>query len=341
MLQLDGSQGEGGGQILRSALALSIVTGRPFHIRKIRAGREKPGLRPQHLTAVKSAAEICGGRVAGAAVGSRDLTFEPGDLKPGEYEIDIGTAGSTTLVLQTILPPLLTAAGPSRIVLTGGTHNPFAPPFDFLERSFIPVLNRMGPQIALHLERVGFAPKGRGRMSVDITPAARLTPIELTECGKPVERRVRAVVAGLQRHIAEREIQTACEVLDWPIETGIVEELPADVGPGNVVHVEITCPGVTEVCTSFGSKGVRAEVVAQNAATEAARYLQARVPVGEHLADQLLLPFALAGGGCFLTVAPSLHFETNVDVVQQFLEIDIARREVEEDRWEIELGAKG
>ncbi|HVW01430.1 MAG TPA: RNA 3'-terminal phosphate cyclase, partial [Planctomycetaceae bacterium] len=224
MLQLDGSHGEGGGQILRSSLALSIITGKPFHIRKIRAGREKPGLRPAHLAAVNAAAEICGGRTAGVAVGSRDLTFEPGELKPGDYEIDIGTAGSTTLVLQTILPPLLTAAGPSRIVLTGGTHNPFAPPFDFLERSFIPILTRMGPQIALHLERVGFAPKGRGRLVADITPAAQLTPIALTECGELVERRVRAVVAGLPRNIAEREVQTACDVLGWPVDAGIVEE---------------------------------------------------------------------------------------------------------------------
>src|SRR4051812_15499079 len=172
MIEIDGSEGEGGGQILRSALSLSICTGQPFRIVKVRANRDKPGLMRQHLTAVKAAAEICAGDVDGAELGSRALTFRPGKLAAGDYSFAIGTAGSCTLVLQTVLPPLLAAAGESRVRITGGTHNPAAPPFDFLLRSFLPQVVRMGADVSLELVTPGFFPRGGGEIRAHIRSGA-------------------------------------------------------------------------------------------------------------------------------------------------------------------------
>ena len=183
MLVIDGAMGEGGGQILRSALALSLCLNKPFRITNIRANRDKPGLRPQHLVAVQAAAKIADAKVDGATKSSQLLEFIPGSIKPGEYSFDIGTAGSTTLVLQTILPALLTAAQPSTIQLHGGTHNPLAPPFDFFQQAFVPLLNRMGPRIKTHLQRPGFYPVGGGIVAVTIEPVAKLQPLKIVERG--------------------------------------------------------------------------------------------------------------------------------------------------------------
>lgn len=202
MIIIDGSIGEGGGQILRTALALSMVTGQPFRIENIRAGREKPGLLRQHLTAVNAAATICTATVDGAAIGSRELTFTPEKAKPGEYTFSIGSAGSTTLVLQTVLPALLTADGPSSLTLEGGTHNPHAPPIDFLERTFLPLINRMGPTVTVTLERAGFYPAGGGRVVVKIQPAAKLSSVHL-----PVRRNQAAISQGGRRGVARRNRQ--------------------------------------------------------------------------------------------------------------------------------------
>ena len=169
-IMIDGSMGEGGGQVLRTALALSVVTQKPFAVERIRAGRKKPGLMRQHRTAVDAATTICGARVDGGELGSQRLTFEPGRVRSGEYKFSVGTAGSACLVLQTVLPPLLTADGPSRLVLEGGTHNPWAPPFDFLKKAFLPLLHKMGARVSTKIERHGFYPAGGGRFCVDIEP---------------------------------------------------------------------------------------------------------------------------------------------------------------------------
>src|SRR5512136_2571133 len=179
MITIDGSQGEGGGQILRTSLALSLVTGQPFRMERIRAKRQKPGLLKQHLTAVEAAKTVGCAEVTGAALGSQTLEFKPGPVTPGNYRFAVGTAGSATLVLQTVLPPLLVASGPSTLTLEGGTHNPFAPPFDFLARCFAPVVERMGPRIELKLHRPGFFPAGGGQFEAQITPVNRLKPIDL------------------------------------------------------------------------------------------------------------------------------------------------------------------
>jgi len=320
-ITIDGSQGEGGGQILRSALALSLVTGRPFTITRIRAGRKKPGLLRQHLTAVQAAAVIGQAQVTGASLGSTQLTFTPGAIQPGDYHFAVGTAGSATLVLQTVLPALLCAPGPSTLRLEGGTHNPWAPPFDFLTQSFLPLINRMGPHVEATLVRPGFYPAGGGEFRVAITPAPTLQPIELLERG-PTQRITGIVqLAHLPRHVAERELHVLAAQLGLTGDQLRVEELPTSHGPGNLVVITVECRQVTEVFTGFGQKGVPAEVVANQAVDQARRYLASDVPVGEYLADQLLLPLALARGGAFRTTDLSSHARTNIAVVQTFLDV--------------------
>ncbi len=324
MIHIDGSIGEGGGQILRTALGLSMVTGQSFRIEKIRAGREKPGLLRQHLTAVNAAAAICGATVDGAAIGSRELSFSPAGVAAGEYTFSIGSAGSTTLVLQAILPALLTARGPSSLTLEGGTHNPHAPPIDFLARAFVPLLNRMGPKVHVAMERAGFYPAGGGRVFVNIEPAAKLLPLHLPERGEITRRLAKAVVAALPGSVAVRELEQVQKRLGWTEDQLQIRQLPAEWGPGNLLTLEIESEHVTEVFTGFGARGVSAEAVADEAIEQARAYLGHGAPVGIHLADQLLLPLALAGGGSFVTHDPTRHTTTNVETIRLFLPLDIS-----------------
>lgn len=337
MITIDGSFGEGGGQILRTALALSLVTGKPFRIENIRAGRKTPGLLRQHLTAVNAATQISSGEVVGAAIGSRELTFAPGSVVSGDYKFAVGTAGSTTLVLQTVLPALLVARGESKLILEGGTHNPFAPPFDFLERAFLPLVNQMGPRVTAELERPGFYPAGGGAMSVAIEPSAFLKRLDLPNRGEVRARLARAVVANLPISIAERELKTVAGKLSWPREWTRAESVEGSRGPGNVVTIEIECERVTEVFTGFGERSLRAEAVAEKAVQQARRYLASEVAVAEYLADQLLIPMAMAGGGSFTTLPLSRHSTTNIQVIRRFLDSAIEAAELADRIWKVEV----
>ncbi len=338
MLQIDGSRGEGGGQILRTSLTLSMITGRPLQIQQIRAQRAKPGLMRQHLTAVKAAAKVCGAETEGAELGSRTLTFRPGAVQAGQYSFDIGTAGSASLVLQTILPPLMIAGGASQLTLRGGTHNMHAPPFDFLAKAFLPLLARIGPRVQATLVRHGFYPAGGGEVAFAIQPASKLSPIELVDAGPVLRRHATAVVSRLPVHIAERELETIRRKLSLARhETSA--HVVGSAGPGNAVMIEIERPEVTELFTGFGRRGVPAEEVAAGVAGEAARYLATGAAVGEHLADQLLLPLALAGGGRYRAVGPTPHATTNVETIRRFLEVAVEVEKVESDVCEIRLGA--
>jgi RNA 3'-terminal phosphate cyclase (ATP) len=319
MLVLDGSQGEGGGQILRSALALSLTTGTPFRIENIRAGRPRPGLMRQHLTAVEAAAAVGGAQISGAAVGSQSVTFAPTGVKAGQYAFSVGTAGSATLVLQTVLPCLLTADGPSSLVLEGGTHNPSSPPFDFLAKAFLPLVARMGAQVEATLERPGFYPAGGGRFHVTVTPTKALAPLVLEHRGEVRARRVRAIVANLPRAVGERELNRFAARTHWDSSAFSLEVVPSPVGPGNVLIAEVESEHVTEVFTGFGEKQVRAETVANACADEVLTYLATDAPVGAHLADQLVLLFALSGEGTFRTTRPTTHTRTQLDVIPRFL----------------------
>lgn len=328
LLTLDGSQGEGGGQILRSALTLSLATGRPFHMHRIRAGRPNPGLQRQHLAAVHAAAEVGHADVRGATLGSLELAFTPGPVHAGDYRFDIGTAGSAALVLQTVLPPLLLAGDPSHLTITGGTHNTHAPPFDFIARTFAPLLNRMavpaGQPRALRVELVrhGFYPAGGGEIHATIVPPAAWQFFELLSRGTLRGRRARVLVSRLPVEIAQRELRVVAEALDWAAHELIVEEVLAP-GPGNVLLLELEFEHVTEIVTAFGARGVRAEQVAQSAVAEVRRYLTSDAPVGEHLADQLLLPLALAAGGTYRVAALTAHTTTNIAVLRRFLDVDL------------------
>lgn len=321
MITIDGSQGEGGGQILRTSLALSAITGQPFRIERVRAGRDKPGLLRQHLTAVDAAAQICGAEVDGATIGSAELTFTPGRVRAGAYRFAVGTAGSTTLVLQTVLPALMIVDGESTLTLEGGTHNPHAPPLDFLDRAFLPVVRQMGPRVDVTLERAGFYPAGGGRFVVHITPTPRaaLRPFHIESRGEVKTRRAHAVVAGLSGEIAKRELAKVSERLGWAGDELKIHQLPQAWGPGNVLMLEIVSEHVTEIVTSFGMRSVTSEAVAEAAAQQAREYLAAGTPVGTCLSDQLLIPLALAGAGSFVTSAPSRHTMTNADVIGRFL----------------------
>ncbi|MDM8537099.1 RNA 3'-terminal phosphate cyclase [Desulfobacterales bacterium HSG17] len=337
MITIDGSQGEGGGQILRSSLSLSLVTGKPFQINNIRAGRRKPGLMRQHLTALNAAAEIGGTEITGNVIGSSSVQFIPGTITPGNYHFAVGTAGSCTLVLQTILPALLTAKKVSKLTLEGGTHNPFAPPFDFLDKAFLPVINKMGPKITANLECAGFYPAGGGRFCVNINPSESLSKIEIMEQGKIINRRARAIVAKLPRKIADRELKVVKEKLSWAREFLHFEEIKEAAGPGNILSIEIESEHISEVFTGFGQKGVSAENVAARASKSAKEYLGTDVPVGRYLADQLLIPMALAGGGKFITLAPSRHTFTNAEILKKFLDIDILITQIDNGKWEVEI----
>lgn len=326
-LTIDGSQGEGGGQVLRSSLALSLVTGKPFVIENIRAGRKKPGLMRQHLTAVNAATEVGHAEVDGATIGSTRLSFRPKQIQSGNYIFSVGTAGSATLVLQTVLPALLLAGGESTLVLEGGTHNPFAPPWDFLAKSYLPQINKMGPKVETRLDRLGFYPAGGGKFSLRIQPASQLGRLDLVERGEIQARRVTALVASLPEHIGERECRLIEKKTGWKPDCFKVEPVLNSRGPGNVLLIELEAEHVTEVFTGFGQLGVTSEAVASRVLDEAREYLAAMVPVGKHLADQLLLPLGIGAylgtGGSFRTLALTLHATTHIEILRQFLKVDV------------------
>lgn len=318
MITIDGSEGEGGGQVLRNACALSLVTGEPFTIENVRGGREKPGLMRQHVTAIEAACEIGGGDCEGLEVGSSSVVFRPGAVRAGEYAFAVGTAGSTGLVLQTVLLPLVLAGGRSRLVLDGGTHNMMAPPFEFIVRAFLPVFNRMGPSVSARLVRHGFYPRGGGRIEIDIQPAP-LRRIECLDRGELRSRAAMALFAALPFDIAQRELKAARkELRDWPEDAFTVRELPADQGPGTVLLLEAEFEHVTEVVAGFGKLGVTAERLARTAGRRMSGYISSGAFAGPYLQDQLLLPFAVAGGGAFTSVKLSQHTLTAAAVIEKF-----------------------
>ena len=333
-LKIDGSSGEGGGQILRTALGLSATTGKPFSISKLRAGRKKPGLLRQHLTGVLAAKDICNATVTGAELGSTEVTFAPGDITPGDYHFAIGTAGSTSLVLQAILPAILSVPDARfTITLEGGTHNAFAPPFEFLDRSFFRVLRAMGVQAELTLVRPGFYPAGGGRFEVEIETPKSLTPIELLARDKTISRTVRCVLGHLSEAVADREFEELAKLIDLSDCELVIDHFQGGDarGPGNALLYEFETADHCTIFSAMGGRYIPSERVAKNLANEVKTFLPYDVPVDEHLADQLLIPMALAGGGAFRSTPLSQHTTTNMETIKTFLEVDF-EIEIEEDR---------
>lgn len=324
MIELDGATGEGGGQILRTALTLSMITGQPFQIANIRANRAKPGLMRQHLVAVQAAAQISDAVVTEAQVGSTSLTFAPKRIRAGDYQFAIGTAGSCTLVLQTLVLALLCADGPSTVRITGGTHNPMAPPAHFLQRAYCRMLAAMGAHVDIGLVRCGFYPAGGGVVVATITPCAQLKQIALMERGERADGFAEAIIAGIPASVATRELDVIGAGMGWSEPQLHVRGLPGEQGPGNAVMITLVHEHVTEVFSAYGEKMLKAEIVAGKVLREARDYIASGAAVGEHLADQLMLPMALAGGGSFTASSISQHAKTNAGVIARFLPVEVS-----------------
>ncbi len=321
MLQVDGAQGEGGGQVLRTALALSAIRGVPVDIHSIRARRKAPGLRPQHLTAVTALAQICGAQVEGASIGSQRVLFSPGAVRPGEYRFDVGTAGSTALVLQAILLPLALGTGPSQVTLTGGTHVPWSPPADYLRDVCLPVLAGMGIAARLRVDRWGFYPKGGGRVVVKVEGNADLQPVTLVFRGGNVELRGVSAVANLPRKIAERQRDRVLRRLRAEGRSAEIEVVEADApGAGTFLLLVAETAGIPAAFSSLGERGKPAEQVADEAVDALLDFLKAEAALDPHLADQVILPGARALGTSRLTTSRvTQHLLTTVQLVQQLL----------------------
>lgn len=329
-IELDGSQGEGGGQILRTGLALAMVTGRPLRIERIRAKRPKPGLMRQHLACVQAAAEVCGAQVDGAVLGAQTLAFTPGPVRAGDYRFAIASAGSCLLVLQTVLPALLLAPAPSRLQLSGGTHNPMAPPFHFLQRAYAPLLQRMGATLDLTLRRSGFYPAGGGEVEAVVTPAAgALQPFDLLTRGASVSAQADCLAPGLARGIVRRELDTLGQAMGWSGEQLRGDGARQNEGPGNALLATLAYEHVTEVFCAFGERSVSAEQVAHTLVKEIRGYQASEAAVGAHLADQLALLMALAvwqsqRPAAFTCSEITEHTRTNCAVIERFLPLRFA-----------------
>lgn len=343
MIELDGSEGEGGGQLLRTALTLSMATGTPVRVGRVRAGRSNPGLRRQHRTAVRAAAELTSAVVEGDELGSRQVVFRPTrPPRAGEYRFDTGGAGSATLVLQTLVPALLDAEGVFRLAVEGGTHNPAAPPYEFLERAWLPLLRDTGARVTASLERAGFFPGGGGKIVARVEPSPPAAPLELRERGELRDVRARSHIVGLPGHVADRELSTlqaSLEVRDDRLEAVDHGERPA--GAANLLVVEVESDVVTEVFTEHGRRGLPAEEVASRLSRRVRRYLDSGAAVGTHLADQLPVPLALRSGGTYRTGEPSSHTRTVLDVLRSFPGAAAGTERVGGELWEISVEGRG
>lgn len=329
LLTIDGAYGEGGGQVLRTATALSAFLRIPIRIQNIRAKRKNPGLRAQHLTAVMALQEICRARLEGAAIGSRELVFHPGSLRSGKYRFEVGTAGSTSLVLQAILLPLAFSGGPSRVTIIGGTHVPWSPPFHYLERIFLPALDRMGIPVALRLLKWGWYPQGGGEIRIEIQPTGSIKPLQRNQGWTPDRIQVILASSRLPGHICQREKEQIGERLarqglsaDFEVVEG-----PAP-GPGNMVFIAAGSAQGAAGFTSLGRRGKRAEEVADEGVDQLFDFLQSGAAVEEHLADQLVPYLALATGSSEIRVPRiTSHLETNLGVVRRFCHLETELRE--------------
>lgn len=319
---IDGGFGEGGGQILRTSLTMACITGKRLAIENIRKARPKPGLARQHLACVEAASQVTGAKCRGAQLGSKKVEFEPGRIRGGDYHFDIGSAGSATLVIQTVLPILFLAEKPSSITVTGGTHNPWAPPCDFLAESFLPAIAGAGFVADCGLLKHGFYPAGGGKIQIEIHPRqSQDRKIELSQRGTGLEIDARIYTAKLPGHIAQRQ-----EKLLMGSRQGIGSvrhvEVTDSLSPGNCAIVRIRAGGHTTILTAFGAKGKPSQRVISELVNQAMAFLPGDAAVDRFLADQLLIYMAIQKNGCFTTNELSKHLKTNIEVIKMFLPVD-------------------
>lgn len=336
MIEIDGSFGEGGGQILRTSLALSALTGEPLDIQNIRANRSKPGLRAQHLAAVNAIAKITGAELKGAELNASRIQIFPGKPQGGSYQFNISTAGSLTLVLQAIFLPLSMAEKPSSIALTGGTHVRWSPIWDYIRDCWLPLMKNLGLSSEIELEKGGFYPRGGGKAFINIKPAETLKSFNCTDRGELVRIRGFSGVANLERSIAKRQKHQALRRLynicrDSKVKT---VTLPSP-GKGTFIFLQAEFSKCRWACfSSLGAPGKPAEKVADEAVDDLIAFLDTDGCVDQYMADQILLPLSIIPGESeFRTNRVTKHLLTNIHVIQQFLPVKIT--------LEGELGSPG
>jgi RNA 3'-terminal phosphate cyclase (ATP) len=331
---IDGSQGEGGGQILRSTLALSMCTGTPVRIENIRAGRRKSGLLRQHLACVRASKQISNAKVIGDELGSSTVEFRPGDIQAGTYNFAIGSAGSTSLLFQTVLPALLMADKQSTVSFSGGTHNDLAPSFDFIKHCFISALKTINLDVEVELNAYGFMPHGGGKWIATIQPINGMGVFDMTSVGKFETKQAIVTQSGVSKSVAERELARVKKKLQWADDELYINQVES-IGPGNIISLRVSDGSINEVIDVVGAKKLSAERVAGRAISAMKRYINSGAAVGEYLCDQLLLPLALGNGGRFTTIKPSLHTKTNIEVIKMFIDCEISIAEINDDLFEL------
>ncbi len=318
VIEIDGSYGEGGGQILRTCLALSCLFMKPFHIFNIRKKRKKPGLMPQHLSAVNMMALISGAKVKGAEYGSTELTFFPERIRPGNYFYDIGTAGSTMLVLQTILPCLIFLKERSYITLKGGTHVPMSPSYHYIEGVFTKILKRLGIELRLSIESYGFYPEGGGVVRAEVIPSQGIIPLNLLERGEIKRLTGYSCISNLPSEIAERQKESLLNLLKSFGPDITISQVPAK-GKGTFVYLEVESENSIAGFTSLGARGKRAEEVGMMAGMEFKKYYESGMALDRHMGDQIVLYLALSGERSAFTVEEiTEHLVTNLWVMKRF-----------------------
>lgn len=333
-IQIDGSQGEGGGQILRTALSLSMLTGIPFELVNIRAGRKKPGLMRQHLVCVQASERISHAVVEGAELHSQKLYFQPQQVQAGKYDFQIGSAGSTILVLQTLLPALMMQAEPSDITIHGGTHNPMAPTADFISQCFLPSLEKIGIQVDFECECAGFFPIGAGQINATIHPWIKQTQYTALDKGQLIDIHGYATALNIPSSIADREL----EVLHNKLNLTQRQRLNFQgISQGNTAFVVLNYEHHQQIFSALGEMKKSAEKVAHDLAKEVKAYLATDAVADEYLTDQLLLPLALGKGGEFSAQMISEHTRTQAVMIQKFIDCEITFTESKENHWYIQV----
>ncbi len=321
MIEIDGSFGEGGGQIVRTAVALSAVTGKPVHINKIRQGRPKSGLAPQHVWAIQALADLCGARTSGIAPGSSEITFSPGEIRGGDHKVKIGTAGSVTLLIQCLLPALLLAKTPASLEVHGGTDVQWAPTVDYFKSVFLPALGCFGVRVSLELRQRGYYPRGQGSVLCRVEPA-KLKTAHFVQSSGLKEEPVLGIshCSNLPEHVARRQAEAASQALQ---EAGFEADIALEVLRLPSMGSGITLWSGHKGASSLGERGLAAEKVGKKAAEGLIPEMKSAASVDVHLADQLVPYLALAGGS-YTVRETSLHARTNIWTAEHFLERKIS-----------------
>ncbi|ENV66820.1 RNA 3'-terminal phosphate cyclase [Acinetobacter junii] len=333
-IQIDGSQGEGGGQILRTALALSMITGQAFELINIRAGRKKPGLMRQHLVCVQASQHISQAYVEGAELHSQRLYFSPQHVQSGKYQFQIGSAGSTTLVLQTLLPALLLQNESSELTISGGTHNPLAPTADFIEHCFLPALEKLGIGVEFKLNKAGFFPIGAGEIQIKIQPWQHRNKLNLLDRGTLQSTEAFAAVLNLseEAQIAQRELAT----LNKRLKLDTQQQFHLNgISQGNTAYVKVAHQHHVQLFTTLGEMRKSAEQIANHLAEQVKQYMESNAAVDEYLADQLLLPLALVQGGEFTAQCISEHTRTQAVMIEKFIDCEIEFIELDKNLFQV------